>query len=378
MQCSIGSRIKSNHLNIQKVENLIPTLVLIDILWYHNSKFIKSNGDIKIDINFERCKTTCVIMNASEEHVGFYQCKAINDVSEEVTRAKFELASASNIAQVPVEIIEEIIVQPENIIDVIKSESSECDQTRKIRKQSKKSVHKSQVTQGTPQPQSHVKEGQIEFMKESKTSVVTNIEVNSTTYANKELDVEFREETEEVHIKVYEEILSELDIHTFKLSDEVNQILISIGLSKFGVCETALRELATIGCLLQKGTTVYDVMRMYDADIFPYLKIPESQAAMVQLVERHGYGSIITDIFGEETEDEHLLASTVGFRAFMRLIETHDESFETIISKFQREDFVSHEWKQDDCKEEIIEAEEGILVTTEQRITSGNCCCTST
>lgn len=362
--------------------------MFIDILWYHNSKFIRSNDKIKIDINFEQCKTTCLILNVTNENVGFYQCKAINDVSEDSTRAKFEIASTTNKSSE----IEETISQAETqqsqeMTETVITAETEVKKVEKAKKTVKhvakkgvKKTPKATVVAATKQKPEKViikiqsKDKGIETIAEQySSSTVSNVKVRSETYVEEEEDVEIREEVEEVHIQIYKEIISDVDIDSFKIGDEVNQILTSIEADKFGVGQMALRELATIGCLLRKGMTISDVINLYHTDAFPSLKIPESQAAMVQLVERHGHESLITEIFSEAAEDEHLLASTVGFRAFMRMIEIHEESFESIITKFRCEDFYSHEWKQSDCKEETLETKEGVFTSTEQRFTSGNC-----
>lgn len=358
--------------------------MLVDILWYHNSKFIRSNDNVKIDINFEQCKTTCIILRVTKEHVGFYQCKAVNDVSESTTRAKFELASASNISETTTEEVplesqpsqEAIETHTTGEISGTKTEKTKR-KVKHIGKKGSNKLHKATTTDSVevaiPEKtiiEIHTNEKDKEEFS-SATFSSSNVNVHKETFLHQEADIEIREEIEEIHIKVYKEILSEVD--TFNLGDEVDQILTSIEANKFGTGEMALRELATIACLLRKGMTIMDVIHLYHSDMFPSLKIPESQAAMVQLVERHGHESLITEIFSEAAEDEHLVASTVGFRAFMRMIEIHNESIEDIITKFRCEDFYSHEWHQSDSKEEIIETIEGVFMSTEQRFTSGKC-----
>lgn len=363
-----------------------------DILWYHNNKFIKSNDSIKIDTNIDECKTSCTIVSASNDFVGFYQCKALNDVAEVVTRAKFDLASGTRIIEENTQCaIEESQTEVSQIEEIHEVKTEKVEKTQKMEKtkkkvktQTKKTINKSNassaisiVTKGPEKiaPAQVI----IEIPKSEEISSTTQFSSSSSkthihkeTHVRQEADIEIHEDIEEIHIKVYKELTSIDDIENFKLGDEVNAILELIEVSRFGTGELPLRELATIGCLLKKGMTIADVIQLYHSNLFPALRLPESQAAMVQLLERQGFESLITEIISDDSaDDEHLLAATVGFRAFMRMIEINRIAFEDIITKFRCEDFYSQEWRQNEIKEEIIQTTDGIFTSTEQRFTSG-------
>lgn len=366
-----------------------------DILWYHNNKFIKSNESIKIDINFDECKTSCTIVCASNEFVGFYQCKAINDVSDSVTRAKFDLASGTRVVEEnavsevvqetkETEVIQEIQeIKAEKVEKVEISEKTEKIK-KKVKQQAKKTVSKTNASSTASAVSNVTKKVApakviIEIPKSTEVSTTEQFSTSSTetnirkeTHVREEADIEIHEEIEEIHIKVYKELTSIEDIENFKLGDEVNAILVLIEANRFGTGELPLRELATIGCLLKKGMTISDVIQLYHSNLFPALRLPESQAAMVQLLERQGFESLITEIISEDSaDDEHILAATVGFRAFMRMIEINRVAFEDIITKFRCEDFYSQEWRQNEIKEETIQTSEAVFTSTEQRFTSG-------
>lgn len=185
-----------------------------------------------------------------------------------------------------------------------------------------------------------------------------------------EADIEIHEEIEEIRIKIYKELITQKDIETFKMADEVNEILHVIEAHKFGSGEMPLRELATIGYLLQHGLSVTEITHLYTADSFPALQNPESQAALVQLVERQGHGTLISEVLTEEQtiEDEHM--STVGFRAFMRMIQMEHITIEEVITNFKQEDFVSHEWKYGEAKR-TIETSEGSSMSSREILSTG-------
>lgn len=77
---------------------------------------------------------------------------------------------------------------------------------------------------------------------------------------------------------------------------EVEEVLETIGAREFGPGESPLRELAQIGFLLRQGVTVSQITSLYQTDHFPALRSPEAQSALVQLVEREGHETIISQV----------------------------------------------------------------------------------
>lgn len=131
-----------------------------------------------------------------------------------------------------------------------------------------------------------------------------------------------------------------------QMTKAVEQTLEFTKVREFGSGETPLRELAEIGFLFQKGVTVEDVNVLYFADKFPALKTPQAQSAMVNLVERQGHGALISEVLTEETTtDERIVAATIGFRAFMRMVEMKHATVEEVIVNFAPEDFKTPVWE---------------------------------
>jgi hypothetical protein len=85
-----------------------------------------------------------------------------------------------------------------------------------------------------------------------------------------------------------------------------------------------------------------EVISEYEAGLFPALKKPEAQMAMVQLVEREGYGAVIAEVVAEESavSSEERLAAT-GFRALMKVVEQGSAQIEEVMTHIEPEDF---EW----------------------------------
>lgn len=375
-------------------------MFLLDILWYHNTKFLKSSDNIKIDTNLEEMKSTCIVLNVTKESVGYYICKAINDVTEVSTRAKLDLASG--------------VIAPTNVSkSTSEIESTIKESTKEVNKESVRVKTEKKVKSHKKISQAHKattkEEGKMELIVSQKairqhqaetdvsdteaTLKTTNkahldvirdderisnantVEITTKSRKIEEENVEILEETEEIHVKIYKEVFSAEEMENFKVADEVNSILETIEAHQFGSGERPLRELATVGHLLKKGVDITEIIQLYDANFFPALKLPESQSALVQLVERQGYENLITEILNtSSSEDENLLASTVGFRAIMRMVEVTKTPIEEIITNFKFEDFVSQEWKHKEVKDsEIVEVTESHVSSIRaEKISVGN------
>lgn len=133
---------------------------------------------------------------------------------------------------------------------------------------------------------------------------------------------------------------------------EINELLEVINAREFGPGESPLRELAKIGYMLRNGITIEQIESMYDSEYFPALRVPQSQSALVQLVERQGHGALITEVLTEETtQDEDVIAAKVGFRAFLKMVEMKHNSVEEVIAHFYPEDFKPRSWEQREALE---------------------------
>lgn len=137
---------------------------------------------------------------------------------------------------------------------------------------------------------------------------------------------------------------------------EINELMEVINAKEFGPGESPLRELAKIGYMLRNGVTTEQIDSLYDSQYFPALRVPQSQSALVQLVERQGYGALITEVLTEETaQDEEIIAAKAGFRAFLKMVELKHNSVEEVIAHFYPEDFKPRAWEQKEAQEVSLE-----------------------
>lgn len=127
-------------------------------------------------------------------------------------------------------------------------------------------------------------------------------------------------------------------------SVEVENVLKMIRAKEFGPGEEPLRELAQIGFLVKHGVSVTELNELYLLDKFPALKTPQAQSALMQVVEKKGYSSLITEIVTEESTIDEATASTIGFKAFMRMLELNYATVEETLTNFAPQDFKPHSW----------------------------------
>lgn len=197
------------------------------------------------------------------EHVGFYSCKAKNEIGEAVTLGKVELSSQT-----------------------VKHDEAETIETNEKKIQQ-----------------------EVQFSKGGSPKKITH----------------------------YEDLAQ---------NPAILKILKTVNAEQYGPGTETIKELKIIEYLIQQGSTIQDIKETYNSNGFRALKQPQSQFALVQLMEREGHGKIITEILvAEHIADDELLASTVGFLAFLAMIDKGLMTMNSVISLLSHEDFTRQEWK---------------------------------
>lgn len=99
--------------------------------------------------------------------------------------------------------------------------------------------------------------------------------------------------------------------------------------------------------MVRHGVNVEMIESLYEGRVFPALRAPAAQSALVRLVERLGRAALVTAVLAEEgAADEAALAASAGFRAFLRMVELEHTSVEEVIAHFYPEDFKPRSWEQ--------------------------------
>ena len=300
------------------------------------------------------------------------ETKAQKVVSEQESVTVSQVTAESTVKEFKEDVVEEKAVRkvsvqkPVTVSEVQAEETTvkEFKEEVKEEKALKKMPVQKPVTVSEVQSEATVKEFKEEIKGEKAKRVVTIQESVSISEIQSEATVQELQEKKpkarhakpdkkpivketavvtEVKTLTAEQILEEQET---SMATEVEELMKFVKVKEFGPGESPLRELAKIGFLVRQGVSVNEITTLYEADRFPALRTPEAQSAMVQLVEREGHGALISEVLTEEsTTDEDVVASTVGFRAFMKMVELKHARVEQVITHFAPEDFRSHAWE---------------------------------
>uniref|UniRef100_A0A182K1R7 Ig-like domain-containing protein n=1 Tax=Anopheles christyi TaxID=43041 RepID=A0A182K1R7_9DIPT len=369
-----------------------------DILWYRNGKIIIANDRTKIRTSENT--STLTIYPVEVADFGFYKCKAMNEAgtTESISKLiestvptltddeKAELDASRSPKRGSRAGIKngKAIDKIELVVEESEEVRREKAEKRKKREEKRKQKESQLIEDIVKQEMEQSLQEKIKFSSESTTTLTTSTTSEMTQDVKLTKDratVKFKEHVEtlveeivttetvqEIERMVIHEKLDVSDVESVKNSIEVKEILTNLKASEFGPGEAPLRELATIAFMVKHGVTVSEITSFYQANHFPALQKPESQSAMVLLLEREGYANIVTEILTETDMDETVLAATAGFRAFMRMIEVNHASVEEIIAHFSPDDFVVQEWKTETAFEKHEETR--LISSSEVRTTA--------
>ncbi|KAJ8977044.1 hypothetical protein NQ317_000716 [Molorchus minor] len=382
---------------------------LCDVIWYHNDKIIRNSKRVKVRI--EDNKTSVTVSEVCVDDVGTYVCKAVSEIGEVVTKGKLYVQKIPEhkkqelllkraqeeeekikkervkIEKKRVERVKQrtIIKTEEDIKPLGVTEVQAVETTEEIVETvSKKAKAKPTLELQEPirteatasckkideSPEEAIEEKAKQILSPTEPTyskqilaeeIIKDLEriIPKTTRARPDVQPgvsEFADVTEVKLEQIIERCEKIIRRGELKMAKEVSQILDQVNIKEFGPGEKPLREIAEIGYLLKNGITVKEVTVLYDEDKFQSLKSPEAQSAMVNVVERKGHGALISEVLTEETTiDEAQLAATVGFRAFMKMVEVNYVTIEEVITQFKPEDFIQRAWESTEIIEEFFQ-----------------------
>lgn len=280
-----------------------------EITWFFNRQKVEPSSGVVMSTT--DTKSHLNITSATNEHVGFYSCKAKNEVGEAVTLGKFDIASTTS---------------------VLASETTRLEKETKVTEV----VHE----------QTHLPSYETVIESITKQESFEKIESNTVIILHN-LQLSLKE--------IVQEKVETLDFANFCNDPELKNVLAGISKENYGPGLDTIKELTIIEYLMGKGSNIDDIKNIYNTNGFTALKQPESQFALVQFIERAGHGKLITDILiAEHVADDELLASTVGFLAFLKLLELNHTTIKHVICQLSHEDFTRQDWKSMEGKEVLL------------------------
>lgn len=347
--------------------------MFLDIQWYFNNVQLRESN--KYQIIVEENETKLIVNDITYDDCGYYTCKLINEIGMTMSRAKFDvtttaheemesdtittrksvkgkkkitrkklLSLSSDISAQDIQTAASTTIIEQEPEDVVETTVEVIKMHRPL---TEVIVEQSGVSEVVEVKDRQIADTELYAKSKETTTVIEEEEVEQIIERHITTTVRVKDTITELRHKIVERSVTIEDMIELKQYEEVNILLETIQAESFGdVGEAALRDLATIGLLIRHGCTTMEIIYLYEQNIFFSLKKPESQAALVQLVEREGHDALITEILSESSnEDETTLAATVGFKAFIRMVETSGVTIETVICKFVHDDFMSQDWE---------------------------------
>lgn len=304
-------------------------------------------------------KSTLLIKCVQQEDFGYYVCKAMNDAGEVTTKAKLIESSKAYMTAEEIEENQKKIEKrlakktkmsrKASITEGRALSSVNVEATVKSGKRSSKSAKtlSSETVDVAATFKTKTKQKQKPARAEKMSSELTITKTENIII--QEIEETIIKESYHSTIEKNIKITDLKDINDFKSSQEVDEIMVKLQGKGFTSGEGSLRELATIAYMIKKGLSVSDVDKLFQANVFIELQTPESQCALVQLLEKHGHATLVSEVLSEKSEieiDESFVAAA-GFKAFLKMIETKKMDVEDIILSISPEDFAASNWKQE-------------------------------
>jgi hypothetical protein len=331
-------------------------MCVLAITWYFKGKLIAE--DERHIMAMDEFTASIKILDVTLADYGPYVCRAT--IGEAFAESRGKLVSSSTAQTVYV--VEETVPEVETASLTFRKILG----PKKVKTKSKQSNKEEFVSEHLIQSESHTSSSKQteQVITETIIEHVTKFqEIHGSSSTQTSIKIKTEDEVivqeiqaddsiKELQHKMVSNTFDISNIDQLKYSSEVNMILEKIKVARFGQGEASLRELATIAYLVQNGMSEADIMNLYHSDHFPALQGPISQSAFVQLLEREGHATLVSEVLTESTDiDETTVASQAGFRAFMRMIQMKLTRIEEIITQFTPDDFVMQDWKIDESGE---------------------------
>jgi titin len=393
-----------------------------DIIWYHNDKIVRNTDKVKVRI--EDNKTSCTVTEVTKDHVGTYVCKATSDIGLAVTKAKLY------VQEIPEEKKKQLLIQKaqereekvrkervtiekkrverrrkkvvetheeetkplevEEVTTVETAEQIQIEETKPEKATPKLDIQKPVATEAVASCKKIEETAELVEEEEKARALLSptepmvseQIQPGETVKEMKDakpkprkarVDVEeaIAEFANITEVKL-EEVISRVEKiirkSEMKMAREVTEMLEYINAKDFGPGENPLREIAEIGYLLKNGISTKEVTVLYHENKFPSLTTPQAQSALVNVVERKGHGTLISEVLTEENIDEKQLAATVGFRALMKMVESNYVTIEEVITSFIPEDFIQRAWESSEITGSITKTSFKEMVTIKEEV----------
>uniref|UniRef100_A0A8D8U7Z7 Titin n=1 Tax=Cacopsylla melanoneura TaxID=428564 RepID=A0A8D8U7Z7_9HEMI len=358
------------------------------ISWYHNGLLIRNTDNVNVKIT--ETTSTCTIQETNEDSVGIYTVKAVSPLGTAVTKAKLYCVDFD---QEKMEEYERKDQEEEDKKKQLEEEERKekedfeqlISETMKVKTVKRKKIKKTLKEEKSTESQPEEKVEPLEIKAPEPVKAQPSLDIQQPVEVTEVVtrrqvpdDVPMELETTEERATVVQtpqeplsvtETVSEdtvLDLPQDKkkkprkpkstkpesFSLEVAEVLEQIPVEEFGPGKEAVKEIATVNVMMNKGVTIEEVVTLYEAEQFPALQSDVAQSVMVKLVETVGHSAFISEVVTSESTVEETLSGV--FKAFCRSMVVEHLTVEEVLSLISPEDFKSHAWTEEHAEEKIV------------------------
>jgi len=322
-----------------------------DVSWYYNGKLLKSNPNIKVRLT--DCVSSCTLTEVTTEMAGEYVCKAISPSGSVATKAQLRVY----------ELTGEALEQWEAKKAKAREEILNAEKARKKEKKAAKMTKADYLKQNQDERDKKVKKEQKMAESEAKekaaqeeaakiaeakslstpkqvclADIMSGADETVTKKSEKSVKLS-QKKVAKTTVQVVDEgmtkFIEKQTIGLRALIQMANQESLSIAevVAQHGTKELDQENLdvetAKVDSLLQAGITVDQIVTMGTTGDLTVLNAPESQTALVQLVEKQGHKAITRQVMVSEAT-KLAPEEPIGLKAVLRAIEEKTANIEDI------------------------------------------------
>merc|ERR1719474_707799 len=348
-----------------------------DITWYFQGQILKNSKNVQIKIRDD--SSTLTLIDCGFDNAGYYECKAVNQLGSDKTRAsltvnkltseekaEYEKAKASGLLDAVADEEEKVIEKKK-----IKEEKKEKVQKKEEKKEEvkktydwKKGVKKVEKKEVKEEPKPEkVQLKKPKVIEKPKEESKPGVQLKPTPAKEKPKEeakegyklkpVPQKAKPEEAPKKAAPKGSAPQKIS--KSKDEKGKATKKVAGKNL---EGPMKAIADIRMRIEHGASVNEVNAAYEAHEFPELEKVDSQMAMIKAVERVGQSAVVQEVLAQEcTGKDEVDIQNVGFKALISTLRKESFKVDEVITQFQPEDF----------EEEVVQSRLAQLVTEAQQ-----------
>merc|ERR1712106_844120 len=296
-----------------------------EVTWYFQGQVLKNSKNVQIKVRDD--SSTLTLIDCGFDNAGYYECKAVNELGSDKTRASLTVNKMTSEEKVEYE-----KAKANGLLDVVADEEEKVIEEKKEVKEEKKSydwkkgvkkVEKKEVKEEVKQEKVALKKPKV--IEKPKEESKAGVQLKPTPAKEKAKDEEKegyklkpvpqKTKPEETVKKAAPKESAPLKISKPKEEKIKDSESVAVKNS-----EGPMKAIADIRMRIEHGASVNEVNAAYEAHEFPELEKVDSQMVMIKAVERVGQSASVHEVLLQECSGKNEVdLQNVGFKALFPL-----------------------------------------------------------